>query len=127
VTSPHRSPGAATIVMSVSAAIVAGCAVVLTVFILSDRTEPGVPAPVPLTGTVGSQVKVFDATKVEQGVTGVLINDYKLQASNVQCPDNEPVTVGSVFTCTVSVDGAQETVQITVKSADGHYEAGQPQ
>lgn len=71
--------------------------------------------------------KVFDTAKVEQGVTGVLTNDYKLKASNVKCPDNEAVKTGATFTCTVTVDGAQKNVQITVKSDDGHYEVGQPQ
>ena len=71
--------------------------------------------------------KVFDTAKVEQGVTGVLTNDYKLKASDVKCPDNQAVKAGSTFTCTVTVDGAQKNVQITVKSDDGHYEVGQPQ
>ena len=71
--------------------------------------------------------KVFDTAKVEQGVTGVLTNDYKLKASDVKCPDNQPVKTGTTFTCQVTVDGAQKTVQITVKSDDGHYEVGQPQ
>jgi len=71
--------------------------------------------------------KVFDTAKVEQGVTGVLTNDYKLKASNVQCPDNQAVKTGTTFSCQVTVDGAQKTVQITVKSDDGHYEVGQPQ
>ena len=71
--------------------------------------------------------KVFDTAKVEQGVTGVLTNDYKLKASNVKCPDNQAVKAGITFSCQVTVDGAQKTVQITVKSDDGHYEVGQPQ
>lgn len=71
--------------------------------------------------------KVFDTAKVEQGVTGVLTNDYKLKASDVKCPDNEPVKTGTTFNCQVTVDGAQKNVQITVKSDDGHYEVGQPQ
>jgi hypothetical protein len=71
--------------------------------------------------------KVFDTAKVEQGVTGVLTDSYKLKASNVKCPDNEPVKAGTTFSCTVTVDGAQKNVQITVKSDDGHYEVGQPQ
>ncbi|GAA3438428.1 DUF4333 domain-containing protein [Kutzneria kofuensis] len=71
--------------------------------------------------------KVFDTAKVEQGVTGVLTDNYKLKASDVKCPDNEPVKAGTTFTCQVTVDGAQKNVQITVKSDDGHYEVGQPQ
>ena len=122
MTSPHRSSNAAIIVVSVSAAVVAICVVVLTVFFLSGRSQPAPP-----TDTLRSQMKVFDATKVADGVRTVLTSDYKLEASNVQCPDNQPVTVGSTFTCTVIVDGAQKAVQITVKSADGHFEVGQPQ
>ena len=71
--------------------------------------------------------KVFDTAKVEQGVTGVLTNDYKLKASDVKCPADQAVKAGSTFNCTVTVDGAQKNVQITVKSDDGHYEVGQPQ
>jgi Domain of unknown function (DUF4333) len=71
--------------------------------------------------------RVFDTQKVEQGVTGVLTDSYKLKVSNVSCPSNEPVKTGTTFTCTATVDGAQKSVQITVKSDDGHYEVGQPQ
>jgi hypothetical protein len=71
--------------------------------------------------------KVFDTAKVEQGVTGVLTNDYKLKASDVKCPDGEAVKTGNTFDCTVTVDGAQKKVTVTVKSDDGHYEVGQPQ
>ena len=69
---------------------------------------------------------VFDTAKVEQGVTGVLTNDYKLKASDVRCPDNQPVKTDTTFECTVTVDSTPKDVEITVKSDDGRYEVGQP-
>ena len=71
--------------------------------------------------------RVFDAQKVEQGVTGVLTDSYKLKVGNVTCPSNEPVKTGTTFTCTATVDGAQKSVQIQVQSDDGHYQVGMPQ
>jgi Domain of unknown function (DUF4333) len=71
--------------------------------------------------------RVLDSTAVQNGVTTVLKDNYKVTAANVSCPADQPVKQGTTFTCTATVDGQQKSVQITVKSSDGHYEVGQPQ
>ena len=71
--------------------------------------------------------KVFSNSDVQNGVTDVLKNDYKLNVGTVTCPPDQPVKVGSTFTCKAVVDGQTKSVQITVKADDGHYEVGQPQ
>ena len=85
------------------------------------------PEPPPGPVAVNDYYLTAENTTLGIGMPGVLTNDYKLKASDVKCPDSQPVKAGSTFTCTVSVDGAQKNVQITVKSDDGHYEVGQPQ
>jgi hypothetical protein len=127
VTNPRRSPSAATVVVSVSAAVVAVCAVIVTAVILSDRSQTGTPMPAPLARTPAAERKVFDAAKVTADVRNVLINDYKLQVGNVTCPPDEPVQTGFTFTCQAMVDDTQKSVLITVKSPDGDFEVGQPQ
>jgi hypothetical protein len=70
--------------------------------------------------------KVLDQTAVQDGVSNILKNDYKLNVSSVSCPANESVTVGNSFTCTATIDGQQKQVQITVKTSDGQYQVAQP-
>lgn len=71
--------------------------------------------------------KVFDNNAVQEGVSTVLKNDYKLKVSSVTCPADQPVKASTTFTCKATVDGQEKSVTITVKSDDGHYEVGQPQ
>ena len=99
-------------------ATIPGRAVVATTVVASS-----VP---PATGTT-----VFDAPKVEQGVTDVLTgpapDGYGLTGvTDVACPADQPVTVGSTFQCTLLLDGKPKKVTLTVKSADGLYTVGLP-
>jgi hypothetical protein len=71
--------------------------------------------------------KVFDSAALQAGVTSVLTNNYQVNATNVTCPANQPVQVGSRFPCSLLVDGQQETVTVTVISGDGQFEVGRPQ
>jgi hypothetical protein len=70
--------------------------------------------------------KVLDSSAVQDGVKGILQNDYKLNVSSVSCPADEAVTKGNSFTCTATIDGQQKSVQITVQDDAGHYEVAQP-
>lgn len=70
--------------------------------------------------------KVLDQTAVQDGVTNILKNDYKLNVTAVSCPANENVSVGNSFTCTATIDGQQKQVQVTVKTSDGQYQVAQP-
>lgn len=71
--------------------------------------------------------KVFDNGAVADGVKTVLTRNYKQEnVTDVSCPSNQKVKVGSSFTCTVTVDGQPKTVRITVKSNSGDYEVAQP-
>jgi hypothetical protein len=78
-----------------------------------------VPAPPP-------PERVLDGASLNNGVRNILENDYKIAMDEVVCPDNEPAAVGNRFTCTMAVAGQQKQVPITVKTADGRYEVGQP-
>jgi Domain of unknown function (DUF4333) len=70
--------------------------------------------------------KVLDTASVQNGVKSILQNDYKINVGSVTCPSNPEVKVGNVFTCQVTVDGQQKSVQVTVKTSDGQYEVAQP-
>ncbi|WP_027941789.1 DUF4333 domain-containing protein [Amycolatopsis taiwanensis] len=73
---------------------------------------------------------VLDQTAVQNGVRTVLTgqppNGYGQSVSTVSCPAKQPVEAGIKFDCSVTVDGDQKTVTITVKDTDGNYEVGQP-
>ncbi len=76
--------------------------------------------------------KVFDHTKVEMGVAKILTdyppNGYGLTAvSAVSCPADQPVVIGSIFTCTLTVGGLLRAATLTVKDADGKYEVAPPE
>ncbi|HEX4702196.1 MAG TPA: DUF4333 domain-containing protein [Pseudonocardiaceae bacterium] len=70
--------------------------------------------------------KVLDTTSVQDGVKRILQDDYKISVTSVSCPSDPAVKVGNQFTCTVTVNGQQKSVQVTVKTADGQYEVAQP-
>lgn len=71
--------------------------------------------------------KVFDTTKVEEGVKGILTSSYQIQdVASVECPAEQKVEAGTTFECTATIAGAQKKVQIKVTSDEGAYEVGKP-
>ncbi|EIE99339.1 DUF4333 domain-containing protein [Saccharomonospora glauca] len=71
--------------------------------------------------------KTFDEQSVEQSVQKLLVNSYGVsENSQVDCPGDQPVEKGHVYTCDVTVDGEQQTVKITVTSDEGHYTVDRP-
>jgi hypothetical protein len=60
-------------------------------------------------------------------LTGPAPDGYGLSGvTEVACPAEQPVTVGSTFQCTLLLDGKPKKVTLTVKSADGLYTVGLP-
>ncbi len=70
--------------------------------------------------------RVFDPAALQQGVQGVLTNDYGLAVDSVTCGQDIQVDEGARFECDATVDGQPTKVPITVTSADGAYEVGRP-
>jgi hypothetical protein len=71
--------------------------------------------------------KVFDQTAVQNGVVGVLKDDYKIKdVESATCPADQAVKPNTTFECTAKVGGEDKKVKITVKTDDGEYEVGQP-
>lgn len=72
--------------------------------------------------------KVFDQNAVQSGVVNLIKTDYNLNATAATCPDahNTEVKSGNTFSCTVTIDGAQKNVTITVKDDKGTYEVSPP-
>lgn len=72
--------------------------------------------------------RVFDTSAVQNDVMNLLVKaDPRAQIHSVQCPGDQEVKVGNVFTCTVQLGGdipAQKVVDITVRSDNGDYEVG---
>lgn len=100
-----------------------GAAVIVVAWgVTACGAAPAPDTPVP----VHPSATVLDVAGVEDDVTMVLDKDYGERATNVECPGDEPVVVGEAFTCTVSVGGRIEHVQITVKSPGGKFEVGAP-
>jgi hypothetical protein len=71
--------------------------------------------------------KVLDTSTLENGVKGILQNDYKINVSTVTCPSSPEVKVNSSFNCQATIGGQQKNVKVTIKSSDGLYEVSQPQ
>jgi hypothetical protein len=70
--------------------------------------------------------KVLDQAAVQQGVVKILKERYNEDATDVQCPADQEVKVGTTFDCTLKVGGDSRKVTITVKSEDkAEYEVGQ--
>jgi hypothetical protein len=70
--------------------------------------------------------RVFDPAALQQGVQGVLTNDYGLAVDSVTCGSGIPVNVGARFECDATVAGQPTKVPVTVTSAEGAYEVGRP-
>jgi hypothetical protein len=70
--------------------------------------------------------KVLDTSALENGVKGILQNDYKINVSTVTCPTDPAVKVGNVYHCTASINGQQKDIDVTIKTTDGLYEVSQP-
>ncbi|WP_285741505.1 DUF4333 domain-containing protein [Lentzea sp. NBRC 105346] len=98
---------------------------------------PGTPFPAPGTVTVMSAVtatptapsqrRVFVADAVERGVVKILRDEYKItNIGQATCPEGQAVEPGTTFICIVDVGGADKSVKVTVRSADGEYEVDQP-
>ncbi|MBP2336966.1 DUF4333 domain-containing protein [Saccharothrix coeruleofusca] len=71
--------------------------------------------------------KVFDNTAVQNGIVQVLKDDYKIaDVESASCTGEHEVKPNTTFDCTVKVGDKDKKVKITVKTADGEYEVGQP-
>ena len=70
--------------------------------------------------------QVLSQTAVQDGVTKILTQNYGDKPTNVSCPSDEPVSVGTSFQCTATIGGQTKHIQVTVKTADGQYEVAQP-
>jgi hypothetical protein len=70
--------------------------------------------------------KVLDQNAVQQGVVKILKERYGEDATNVVCPADQPVKIGTTFECTLKVKNDPRKVTITVKSEDkAEYEVSQ--
>jgi hypothetical protein len=77
---------------------------------------------------------VFDQTAVQDGVTTILTNaptddpaGYGLDGiSDVTCPSGVKVKAAATFTCTLTQDGADKSVTITIVDDSGTYKVGMP-
>jgi hypothetical protein len=71
--------------------------------------------------------KVFDNNAVQSGVVSILKDDYKISdVESATCTGEHEVKPNTTFECTAKVGGKDKKVKITVKTADGEYEVGQP-
>ncbi|RKT55904.1 DUF4333 domain-containing protein [Saccharothrix australiensis] len=71
--------------------------------------------------------KIFDNGSVQSGIVQILKDDYKISdVEGATCTGEHPVEPNRTFTCKVKVGGKEKDVKITVKTADGEYEVGQP-
>jgi hypothetical protein len=114
------SPTPGTPVPAPSTTTVKGAAVV-------PRNTVGVAPTVTATRTAPRERHVFRADAVEYGVVRVLVDEYKISdVGRATCPESQDVEPGKTFICTAVVGGVDKSVKITVKTADGEYEVGQP-
>ncbi len=68
--------------------------------------------------------RTLDKTALQNGVTQILSQNYRLQVGSVDCPDDIEVTTGTTFECQAVVDGEQLGVPGRVITDDGAYQVG---
>ncbi len=74
---------------------------------------------------------VYDPLLVAQGVEFVLTRSapsgYQLTGvAGAKCPDTQPITAGTSFTCTVNIDGQAKEVTVDIISNQGWYVVSAP-
>ena len=83
--------------------------------------------PLDLAALVDPAHTAIITSEVQNGVVGVLKDDYKISdVGSATCPAEQEVKPNTSFDCTVKVGGKDKKVKITVKTEDGEYEVGQP-
>src|SRR4051794_19591127 len=90
-------------------------AVAAAISACSGNTSGGLFDP-PTTVTVTAApetARVFKQEAVQDGVTKILKERYNEDASDVHCPEDQPVKKGHRFDCTLKVNGDSRTVTIT--------------
>lgn len=68
----------------------------------------------------------FDEQSVEQSVQRLVQESFGIEASDVDCPGDQPVEKGHTYSCTLTAGGEQQSVKITVTSEEGHYTVDKP-
>ena len=66
--------------------------------------------------------RTLDKTALQNGVTQILTQNYKLQVGAVECPDDVVVEADTGFACQALVDGEPVTVPGKVTSDEGDYQ-----
>lgn len=84
----------------------------------------GVVAALALSGALGRTT--FDNVAVQDGVRKILTEEYQRDVGAVSCPAGQEVKTGRTFNCSVTVDGEERQVTITIKTDSGEYEVGEP-
>ncbi|TLW94446.1 DUF4333 domain-containing protein [Saccharomonospora piscinae] len=69
---------------------------------------------------------VFDQNSMQSDVQGLLEDSFGLTVESVSCPADQAVEEGNSFSCEATVNGEQQSVQITVTSDEGHYTVEPP-
>lgn len=108
----------AQVAVSVSAVVVAACAVVLTAGVMSS----GVPIVV-------QQQMTFDGDELAKRVQKVLLDRHELPgtSSDMTCPQNVAIEQGANFGCSVVLNDKLKTVRVVIVDAEsGAIEVGQP-
>lgn len=73
--------------------------------------------------------KVFDEQAVQNGVKTVLVDKYGVPEDSiggVTCPAEQKVEKDHKFTCTATIDGQEQKINITVLNEDGEYRVEPP-
>lgn len=77
--------------------------------------------------TDSTTTQKLDQASAEAGVRKVVTQNYGASnVSVVQCPPYIPILDGTSVTCSLTIDGADKTVTLTMVGSDGNYEVGLP-
>lgn len=107
---PKRGPGGLS--RGVLAAIGGGVLVVAVLLVLAF-VAPGFAVD-----------RTLDKTALQNGVTQILTQNYRLQVGSVECQDDVEVEIGTTFECQAVVDGEPVAVPGRVIGEDGAYQVG---
>lgn len=73
-----------------------------------------------------ARTNVLDRSAVEQGVAGIVTQDWRRKVDAVRCPPDQPARAGTSFSCSATIDGRPQQVPVDVLDERGLYQVGQP-
>ncbi|EME22172.1 DUF4333 domain-containing protein [Rhodococcus triatomae] len=70
--------------------------------------------------------KTLDSTAAEEGVTKIVTGYGYTDVADVDCPSGREIVVDATVTCTLTINGEPNEVELTIMDDDARYEVSHP-